>query len=166
MPALPPHHPQGFTFRFDKWGPVFWRFAHAVTFLYPMQNPSKENKQVIINLFNLFAFCLPCSVCGAHFLQHLKDHPLNDEALESHDSVTRWFVDLHNVVNKGLKKPEIKYEDVYRYHMIDATRDERGNSEPEVQIYWMWVTIGVLIATVVILAILAAVMTSRAARRR
>ena len=165
-PQLPPGHPQGFTFRFDKWGPVFWRFAHAVTFLYPMSNPTEEHKQVVRNLFGLFAFCLPCSICGAHFLKHLEKHPLDDDVLKDHDSVTRWFVNLHNVVTKELKKPEVKYEDVYRYHMLDASRNERGAMEPEVQIYWMWVAIGILCAAVGILALLAAVISIRAARQR
>ena len=130
---------KGYTYKFDAWGPDFWRVAHSVTFLYPVSNPSENDKRVVTNFFTLLPFLLPCAACGMHFQATMKDMPLDGKVLASQDSLSRWLVKVHNTVNARKGKPLAKYEDVYQFyekndkHVI-TRRDARGRFDRDSEI--------------------------------
>lgn len=110
-----------FVAKFDAWGPPYWKVAHAVTFLYPEANPTREDKQHVLEFFRVFPHILPCGICGGHFLETIETaHPLNEQVLSSRATLTRWLVDLHNTVNRRLNKPEVPYEQVVKYYLQDC----------------------------------------------
>jgi hypothetical protein len=94
----------------DIWGPHGWKFIHYVTLSYP-QNPTEENKTNFKNFFTLLQHVLPCKICANHYAENLKKLPLTDEVLSSRDSLVKWAIDIHNIVNESKNKPVMKYED-------------------------------------------------------
>jgi hypothetical protein len=111
---------RGFLFRFGAWGKPYWQVAHSVTFLYP-DAPTPEDRQRALVFFKMLPFILPCSLCGLHFVNTMRDKlPLTDKVLASRDSLSRWLVQLHNLVNVRVGKPEVAYEDAKRFYMVDS----------------------------------------------
>lgn len=94
----------------DIWGPHGWKFIHYVTLSYPL-NPTEENKNNFKNFFTLLQHVLPCKICANHYAENLKKLPLTDEVLSSRDSLVKWAIDIHNIVNESKNKPVMKYED-------------------------------------------------------
>ena len=104
----------------DKWGPVVWHALHYITLGYP-DNPSQDKKDKYKQFFTLLSDVLPCSICANHFSENLIKMPLSDEALQNKESLVKWLIDFHNVVNKMKKKPIIKYEDARK--LIEKDKD-------------------------------------------
>ena len=101
----------------DKWGPHVWQALHYITLGYP-QNPTKEQKLKYKTFFVLLKDTLPCSVCANHYAENLKKMPLSDKDLANKESLVKWLINFHNVVNKMKEKPVIKYIEARR--MIDT----------------------------------------------
>ncbi len=91
------------------WGPSAWETMHAVTFVYPEQNPTAEEKEAMIRYFYASAEVLPCFKCRKHFKELLMTHRMEDN-LENRDQLTRWLVARHNDVNQRLGKPIVSYD--------------------------------------------------------
>ena len=122
---------QGYLYRFDKWGPEFWRVMHAVTFLYP-DEPTEDDKTRVLTFFSLVPFLLPCSLCGLHFARAIQgERALNEGALASRDTLTRWLVDVHNDVNERIEKQAVQYERVKHYYTKDAECPLRQSEIPK-----------------------------------
>ena len=93
----------------DTWGPVIWHALHYITLGYPDQ-PSNHNKEKYKQFFTLISDVLPCSICADHYSENLLKMPLDDIVLANKESLIKWLIDVHNVVNEKNKKPIIKYE--------------------------------------------------------
>jgi len=85
------------------WGPQFWFILHIISFNYPV-NPTEKDKKnymnFIINLQNI----LPCKYCRENFKNNLKQLPINMEIMKNRDSFSRYIFQMHELVNKMLKK--------------------------------------------------------------
>ena len=92
------------------WGPVIWHALHYITLGYPV-NPTEDQKQKYKMFFSLLSDVIPCSICRTHFSENLIKMPLSDDVLSTKESLIKWLIDFHNVVNEMNKKPIIKYED-------------------------------------------------------
>ena len=88
------------------WGPKFWDFLTTIAFSYP-DNPSYEEKTAMLNLFLSLPQILPCKLCGEHCYENLIKSP---PQVDNKDSLTRWLVNFHNMVNNELGKPSIDYD--------------------------------------------------------
>ena len=97
----------------DTWGPVVWHALHYITLGYP-DHPSQDKKEKYRQFFTLLSDTLPCSICAQHFSENLIKMPLSDQVLENKESLVKWLIDFHNIVNEMNKKPIIKYEDARR----------------------------------------------------
>ena len=87
------------------WGPAAWKFFETVAFGYP-DNPSAAEKAAAVDFFSSLVYLLPCAKCKIHFAQNIKNLPIN---AESRDTLSRWVVDVHNIVNDSLGKPIVPY---------------------------------------------------------
>jgi uncharacterized protein YjcR len=94
----------------DVWGPVVWHALHYITLGYPT-NPSEEKKQKYKQFFTLLTDVIPCSICANHYSENLLKMPLSDEVLSTKESLIKWLIDVHNVVNEKNNKPIIQYEE-------------------------------------------------------
>ena len=88
------------------WGPAAWKFFETVAFGYP-DNPNDLEKQAAFNFFESLRYLLPCAVCKEHYDENFAKLPVN---VESRDSLSRWVVDFHNIVNKSLNKQLVPYD--------------------------------------------------------
>jgi hypothetical protein len=92
----------------DKWGPHVWQALHYITLGYP-ENPTEDQKKKYKNFFVLLKDTLPCSVCANHYGENLKKMPLTDKDLKNKESLIKWLINFHNIVNEMKDKPIIKY---------------------------------------------------------
>lgn len=122
-------------------GPYFWSVIH-MTCLSAGKNVPDEKRAALEQFFNSLPAILPCSQCGKHLKENLALLPFNA------DDPFRWSVDLHNLVNTQLMKPEVEYDAAYRYWSSRCGKGPQINQSA-------------LIAFIVIVIILLAVFTFR-----
>jgi len=94
------------------WGPSMWHSLHTISFNYPV-HPTPENKihyrDFILNLENV----LPCGKCRKNLKKNFKKLPLEEKDMESRETFSRYIYNLHEVINKMLKKKSgLTYDDV------------------------------------------------------
>jgi len=90
------------------WGPSAWKFFETTAFGYP-DDPSEEEKTAAFNFFESLRYLLPCETCKEHYSENFETLPVD---VESRETLSRWVVEFHNIVNVSLGKPSIEYGDV------------------------------------------------------
>jgi hypothetical protein len=94
------------------WGPAIWHSLHIISFNYPVK-PSNEEKNQYRNYVLSLQNVLPCGACRKNLKMNFKHLPLKMSDMESRDSFSRYIYDLHELVNKMLKKKSnLSYCDV------------------------------------------------------
>lgn len=93
------------------WGPSLWTAMHAITFDYPEQ-PTEDDKKNYRQFFHSLKTVLPCDTCRQHYSKGIETTLPIDKALQNRDSLTRWLVNFHNIVNERLGKPIVPYDNV------------------------------------------------------
>jgi hypothetical protein len=127
------------------WGPVLWHFLHILSFNYPV-NPEEYNKKnkycrgFIQNIYYFFIkilqYILPCKSCRDNLKNNLS--VLNfkygkKDIMKNRESFSKFIYELHEVVNKMLKKDKsnLTYNEVrdfYEHFRAFCTnKDEKGN---------------------------------------
>jgi hypothetical protein len=100
------------------WGPSGWSFIHYTALGYP-DNPTDEDK---IN-YKIFYYnlpnTLPCLKCALNFKENLQNLSI-DNSLNSREDLFKWTVDIHNMVNNELGKPNLSHKEAYyKYSKTD-----------------------------------------------
>ena len=104
----------------SKWGPIYWNYIHAVSIYYP-DNPTKKNKEDHLQLIYKFMDTVPCGDCQNEIKLLITDKNLWT-ALESKDKIVKYLFNIHNIINKRLKKKQIRLVDFYKkYSFNDST---------------------------------------------
>lgn len=85
------------------WGPHAWFLLHTISFSYP-DHPNQYEKNNMHRFIEGFSNVIPCIICRNHFIQNLKNYPI-EKHLHSRDALVNWMINIHNVVNKKLGKP-------------------------------------------------------------
>lgn len=78
-----------------------WRLLHTMAAYYPNQ-PSSQQQQDMRSFITLFSKFYPCPPCAEDFREWLKT---NTPKVESRSSLSQWFCEAHNEVNRKLEKP-------------------------------------------------------------
>ena len=135
------------------WGKSGWKFLHAITYAYPDQ-PSKEDKAAMSNLFQLLCLVLPCKKCQEHWAENLKKYPVEPH-LDSRESLTKWLIDMHNRVNQQTGKPVVpakKVQAMYSQWQQQTcacqdgfTTHSGGTSCVSPTVLKLWLLIGILL---------------------
>ena len=94
----------------DVWGSYFWYFMHSVSFNVVQNNLplTRDKKKVLIDFFLYIKDLLPCLICKTHYSEMLSTYPPSTY-FTTGIGVSKWVVDIHNIVNKRLHKKKIKY---------------------------------------------------------
>ncbi len=100
----------------DIWGPPFWETLHFVSFSYPLQ-PTADDIRSYFAYYNSVSNVLPCPLCREHMKAHIKKHPIEYALANGRPGLVRWVIDIHNEVNKSLKKDEMTYDEVIELYM-------------------------------------------------
>jgi hypothetical protein len=122
-------------------GPYFWSVIH-MTALSANEGISPEKKEAYVRFFEAMPDVLPCSMCGKHLKDNLQLLPVDT------DDMFRWSVDLHNLVNSQLSKPEVPYEKAYRYW---SARCARGPDDKQRTVLIACAVVLILMAVVYLL---------------
>jgi hypothetical protein len=94
------------------WGPALWHSLHTMSFNYPV-NPSQEDKEHYRDFVLSLQHVLPCKYCRQNLKTNFKSLPLTMEQMKSRDSFSRYIYELHELVNRMLKKKSnLSYCDV------------------------------------------------------
>ncbi len=101
----------------SQWGGPIWSSLHTLTLLYP-NKPTEDDKTTFSLHCETLTKMIPCKICKEHFKVRTKDLK---KFLNSKDDLFRYFVDVHNDVNRSLKKPEMSYEEAVAKHSTKAT---------------------------------------------
>lgn len=109
------------------WGPAQWHMLHTISFNYPV-NPTLEQKIQYRNYVLSLQNVLPCGACRKNLKMNFKHLPLKMSDMKSRDTFSRYIYNLHELVNKMLKKKSnLTYCDVReRYeHFRSRCLDEK-----------------------------------------
>jgi len=104
------------------WGPYGWKFIHYVTLGYP-SNPSLETKERYKIFFESLQYVLPCSICSAHYMENLKEHPLTDDIMNDKNKLIEWAILMHNLVNISTNKKSLSNTEAKRMIMQNIKED-------------------------------------------
>lgn len=97
------------------WGPLFWHTIHIIALGYPIQEPPYQVKRAAKEFYESLASLIPCPACREHYSKHLKDNPISP-SLDRRADLFSWTVNLHNVVNKSLGKPNVSETEVIAFY--------------------------------------------------
>jgi hypothetical protein len=94
------------------WGPAQWHMLHTISFNYPVV-PTLEQKQHYKEYIVSLKHVLPCSTCRKNLTSALQQLPLSEKVMTNRDTFSRYIYNLHEHVNKMLKKKShLSYCDV------------------------------------------------------
>jgi hypothetical protein len=132
----------------STWGPPLWHYLHTMSFNYPV-NPSEEDKKHYMDFILNLRYVLPCKYCRMNLKTNFKQLPLKMSDMKNRDSFSRYIYNLHELVNKMLKKTSnLSYCDVreryehfrarcteenpkiFKYKKIQTRKKEKGCTVP------------------------------------
>ena len=85
------------------WGPSLWHSLHTISFNYPI-SPNYKDKIEYRKFILQLKHVLPCKYCRINFKENLKCLPLTMKQMESRYTFSKYMYDLHELINKMLKK--------------------------------------------------------------
>lgn len=102
-------------------GPAFWMTIHITSFNYPVE-PTEEDKKNYSNWLMSIGKILPCRYCRENFPKNIEAAGYNyDTCMKSRDSFSKFCYELHDVVNKMLKKTSPPFEEIRsKYELFRA----------------------------------------------
>ena len=112
------------------WGPSLWNSLHLITLNYP-EKPSYAVRKQYYDFFNNLRYIIPCIYCRKNYIEHLNEIPLEPH-LDSRQLLVKWLIDIHNLVNKTLNKPQKKFNHINDlYNDIILRLSTKKNIESE-----------------------------------
>jgi hypothetical protein len=92
------------------WGPHLWKALHMISVGYPNE-PSDEQKKNYRTFFEQLYQIIPCSICSNNYKRHLKELPITDDTMKNRQTLAKWVIEVHNIVNKEHGKPSMEPDD-------------------------------------------------------
>ena len=100
----------------NVWGPAFWLILHTGASNYPISaSPitKKRMKGFILGIPSM----LPCATCSDHATIHIEEHKDElDNICSGRETLFKFFVDFHNIVNERYGKKYVSLEDAYKMY--------------------------------------------------
>lgn len=95
--------------KIKEWGNITWILMHSLAEKID-EKLFLDSKNIIIKI--IFQICnnLPCPDCRSHAIKLLKKSYINN--VKSKDDLKEFLFQLHNIVNKKLKKKEFQIENL------------------------------------------------------
>lgn len=87
---------------------------HLVALGYSNQ-PSYAEKKAAKDFYESLVHLIPCPTCKLHYADNLKALPISP-SLDNRRDLFKWTVDMHNMVNKQLGKPEYTESDAIAFY--------------------------------------------------
>jgi hypothetical protein len=121
------------------WGPSLWRAIHLVALGFPADaEATPEQRQAYRAFFENLHYVIPCNTCAVNYQTHLKHDmpriPLDRvPGVETQPRLFAWTVELHNVVNRSLGKPDDKWTPQRAYDGLVSRRDQKQQKKQDVK---------------------------------
>ena len=140
------------------WGPHLWKALHMITMGYSF-NPNHDEKKKYREFFENLHNVIPCSICANNYKRHLTEIPLTDKVFESREFLSKWLIDIHNLVNKEKGKKVLSYNEAFKYIYenfeedipeISVNVNETQKDKENNKFYPLWVMIVILVILVMI----------------
>ena len=116
------------------WGPSTWHLLHTMSFNYPVK-PTCDEKRNYRDFVLSLRDVLPCGKCRENLCKNFKKLPLTMKSMQSRDTFSRYVYNLHEVVNKMLKKKSgLTYGDVkerYEHFRARCTQNDSKDEKKE-----------------------------------
>ena len=106
----------------DIWGSHLWRFLHYLSLSYP-ENPTDEEKEIMLNFLESLQEILPCEKCRYNFNKHLDNLDMN--VLNNNESFVKWVYNVHNEVNRDTGKPILSYDEFIKMYTVNNNQVEK-----------------------------------------
>lgn len=110
----------------STWGPPLWHALHTMSFNYPV-SPTLEDKHHYRDFILSLQHVLPCGACRKNLQTNFKQMPITMSDMENRDTFSRYIYNLHELVNRMLKKNSgLSYCDVrerYEHFRARCTED-------------------------------------------
>lgn len=103
------------------WGPSLWTAMHYIALGYP-ESPSSKEIAEYKQFFTSLGAVLPCYKCSVNYKRHLIELPI-DGYMTNNDSLFKWTVLLHNIVNRENGKKEISLQEAYQLYQGKVTQE-------------------------------------------
>lgn len=114
------------------WGPSMWHVLHTMSFNFPIE-PTQQEKRKYRDFVLLLEYTLPCKYCRINFKNNLKALPLTMESMKNRDTFSRYIYQLHELVNKMLKKKSgLSYCDVRERYEQFRSRCNKKETEKRI----------------------------------
>ena len=97
------------------WGPKGWFFLDTIILSYPI-NPDSNHKKIYRDFFNNVGKMLPCEGCRNNYSTHILINPLLEYNLKSRDTLIDWWISIHNMARKSMKKELITPSNFLNYY--------------------------------------------------
>lgn len=108
-----------------RWNYYWYNIHYFLNNYYPLV-PLEYDKTQVLKLINVMSSTgIPCVHCRQHFKSYLQINPIN-QYLSSRESLKKYFIDLHNDINKRNKKNVFSYE--------GAEKKYKKNEEFEIEL--------------------------------
>ena len=93
------------------WGPHAWFILHSISMALPDNVPVDKQKD-LIQFMRSFGNLIPCNICKINYKTNLKIMSPLEKNVQTRELFSKWLIDLHNIVNREIGKPEMSYEAV------------------------------------------------------
>lgn len=97
------------------WGKHFWLSIHMIALGYPFK-PSLEDTKNYTAFFENLYHVIPCTICSREYKEYINEHPLTTSHIKDTESLFKWTVDIHNMVNKKLNKPYMSHDVAWNFY--------------------------------------------------
>ena len=124
------------------WGPNAWNFMLSIAITYP-DNPTEDDANAYKKFFMSLVNVLPCITCREHYLQNINTLSI-DNSLGNSRSLSKWVVNLHNMVNRQTGKRIIAYDEAIKLYYKNHKDGTKNN---------VWMNAGIMVAVVIAVAI-------------
>ena len=108
------------------WGPFCWAWLHTMAAHYPERPDHATRRACALHLQSLPAL-LPCPHCRAHCRRWLRQHRRDAaQAPQGRAALTRFFVRLHNAVNRRHGKSPMDHSEAIQHYRSRYCIDGSG----------------------------------------
>ena len=134
------------------WGRYLWTSIHSIALGYP-DEPTEQDKKNYKEFYSNLWKVIPCQRCSDNYKKHLIELPI-DGFLGSNTDMFKWTVDLHNIVNKKLRKPVVTLAQAQHIfarltqgdHSVLGGIDKRWE---QLVLYLTYTIIGIIVASLI-----------------
>jgi hypothetical protein len=107
----------------SKWGKNLWFFIHYMSLSFPNE-PTLKEKTAFRNFIISLEYILPCEICRKHYKENIKNTDL-DKVLLNKRNFCKFWINLHNKINKMNSKKEIPFKQAYKLYKEDEKHIKR-----------------------------------------